>query len=236
MKTNITALAITASAVFASTGLQAGEPVEAPPMSPSVADCPWGLGLEAMLLKAHSNEGIYDEQDEEFAYRVALSYKAGDNLGFRLRYFDFEGSGDEHPEMTAFDAEVFDSFTLGSWNGEFSLGLRFASFEETDDLTDFNGFGPVLGLELTRTITGPLSFYANARTGLIFGEDDENEDDSFLATTELGLGLQYTFTMMGSCESYVRLGVEAQNWASISDNDNEDTGLFGGVLKVGFSF
>jgi hypothetical protein len=235
MKTNITALAIAATAVFASTGLQAGEPSKAPQMSPSVADSPWGLGLEAMLLKAHSNEGNYDEQDQEFAYRATLSYKAGDNLGFRLRYFDFEGSGVDHPEITAIDAEVFDTFTLGSFNGEFSLGLRSASFEETVNNADFSGYGPTLGLELTRTITGPLSFYANARTSLIFGDDDENEDNSFVGATELGLGLHYDFTMMG-CQSFVRLGVEAQNWASLSSNDNEDTALFGGVLKVGFSF
>ena len=207
---------------------------------PTAATCPWGVTAEALFLKAYSNEEEYDDQDAELGYRLEFFYKNGDNLGLRLRYFDWEGTGssnDDYPEMSAFDVEVFDSFTLGSWAGEYSLGLRWAEFQEDQgDDTDFEGWGPTLSVDMMRPITGPLSVYANARTSLVFGDDDENYDDSFVPIFELGLGLQYDVNLFGDCESYIRVGVEAQNWASISSNDNEDAGFLGAAVKFGTSF
>lgn len=122
--------------------------------SPIVAEesacaCPWGFTAQALYLKAHSNEGTFDEdQDEELGYRLGLSYKCDDDLGIRLRYFGWEGSNDWYPEMSAIDLEVYDNFELGSWNGEFSAGVRYATYEEPMDQADFSGFGPTVGVEL----------------------------------------------------------------------------------------
>ncbi len=234
-----------ATAAFLVSNTQAGEPVMIPE-APSI-DCPWSIGLEALYLKAHSNEGNYDDQDYEFAYRLEASYKNADNLGVRLRYFDFEGTGgstssgssQHYPEIEAFDLEIFDTFELGGWDAELSAGIRFASFwEGTNDHSDvdFDGWGPTAAFEVTHTIVGDLSVYAGVRGSWVFGDDDENYDDSSTFIAEGTLGLQYEFQLFGSCPTYVRLGMDAQNWSAISDDDNEDTSLFGGSLKVGFNF
>lgn len=245
--------AFAAAAIIVS-NTQAGEPVVMPEVvEPS---CPWSIGLEALYLKAHENEGDYNSQDYEFAYRLEASYQFQDSVGLRLRYFDFEGTdysyndhdkgGDDfgNPQMSAFDIEVFDGFELGSWNGEFSAGIRFGTFEETYEkstYTDFEGWGPTLGLELTRPLAGNFSIYAGVRGSWLFGDSDSDHDrdydaDSSIFIAEGSLGLQYDFQAFSSCSSYVRLGMEAQNWLSASDFDNEDIALFGGSLKVGFNF
>lgn len=239
-----------AIATVAITGAQAGEPAMMPAPAPIVSDCPWEIGLEALWLKAHSNEGHYDNQDYEFAYRLDASYKQGDSLGYRLTYFNYEGSdatdyaanksSGMQPKIDLFDLEVFDTFELGAWNGEFSGGIRFGSIEEIEydrDLeTDFSGWGPTIGLEMKHQLVGDLSIYAGVRGSWLFGKDKENADNSSTFIAEGTLGLQYDFALFNSCNSYVRLGMEAQNYTSISDGDNEDIGLFGGSLKVGFTF
>ena len=189
--------------------------------------------MEALYLKAHQNEDSYDPQDEEFGYRVEASYQ-GAGLGFRIRFFDWEGTGgssDYYPELSALDLEVFEGFQLGNWEGEFSAGLRRATFEETD-FTDFDGWGPTLGIEMTREISGPFSIYAAARASLVYGDEDYYDEEEYISIVELSGGVQYDF---GAC-SYVRLGIEAQTWESASEDDHEDTALFGGALEVGFGF
>ena len=137
--------------------------------------------------------------------------------------------------MTAIDLDVYDDFELGSWDGEFSVGVRYATYEESMDQVDFSGFGPTFGVELTRDLSGALSLYVNARASLIFGEDDIDYDDSFIPIFELGCGIQYNFSAFGNCDSYIRLGLEAQDWGDISSN-NDDASLFGGTAELGVSF
>jgi len=239
MKKQLSTIALAATAVFAaSASAQAGEVTPGPAVASSNASGPWSLSAEALRLKAHSNEDNYDEQDYETGFRLALGYKSGDNLGLRFRMFEFDSNSSDNVEIDSYDLEVFDHFTLGSWNGEFSFGVRYLEFNEPDDddaEVEFNGFGPTVGVEFTRPISGPLSVYVGARTGLIYGDDDVNDDSSFAPVAELSVGLQYDFSVVNHA-AYVRLGVDAQNYASISDDDNEDTGLFGAALKVGFSF
>lgn len=234
MKKHITNIATTAAAVVLSTGLQAGEVVTQPMAPPvSAATCPWEFAASALYLKAHQNEGGYDNQSEEFGYRLEIAYQNG-GLGYRARYFDWEGSGGggNTPSASYFDLEVFDGYQLGNWDGEFSFGLRYAEFEEKDDVK-FDGWGLTLGTELTHELSGPWAIYAEARSSLVFGENTEDDyDDSFIAIIEVGAGIQYAFSECG----YVRLGIEAQNWASISYEDNEDMALFGGALEIGFGW
>lgn len=222
---------------------QAGqtEPVMAPAPQAS-SDFPWNVSVDALYLKAHQSEGNYDNQDEEFAYRAALSFKSGDNLGLRLRWFDFEGTDSDedqdYPQASTLDFEVFDTFALGNWKGEYAAGLRWFEFELTDRF-ETDGWGPTFGLELTHPIVDRLEFYANARTSILFGDKDfesgGDDEDLTALIFETGLGLQYTFSL-GAAESYIRLGVEAQNWSGLDDGDSEDTGLFGAALRLGFNF
>ena len=240
MKKTVTYAVAASVAVVCSAGLQAGEEYVAPVVAPpTAATCPWGIAAEALFLKAHSNEDEFGSQDEEWGWRLELSYKQAGNLGYRLRYFDWEGTGSWAPEMTTWDLEVFDDFELGNWTGQYALGLRYAEYTENGseyDYVDFDGWGPTLGVELMHELAGSFSIYASGRASLVYGDDDSNYDDSFVPILELGLGLQYDFTLFRGCQSYVRVGMEAQNWASISNDDNEDTGLFGLALKFGTSF
>jgi len=193
--------------------------------------CPWGFSAAALYLKAHHNAGGYDQdQEEELGYRVALSYKCDDNLGIRVRYFEWEGSGADTAEIMTIDFEVFDGFQLGSWDGEYSVGIRYGEFDEEG--TDYDGWGPTLGVELTRQLSGAFSLYAGARGSLLYGNEDYYDEDEVLPIVELEVGIQYD---INAC-TYIRLGLEAQNYQSISDDDNEDTGLFGGALEVGFGW
>lgn len=209
---------------------------------------PWTLGIEALYLKAHHSVGEFDDyssQDHEFGYRLEAAYKDGDNLGIRLRFFDFEGTdGINNDASSAFyadsiqaiDLEVFDNFELGAFNGEYAFGIRQFSYSEQyegSDYVDFVGYGPTFALELVRPINDAISVYANTRVALVFGDDDVNNDDNTALITEIGLGLQYDF---GDCGSNVRLGVEAQHFSGVSNDSSEDASLFGGVLGLNFSF
>jgi hypothetical protein len=229
-------------AALLSTGLQAGDYGKSPIKNPVSygSDSPWRFSAEALYLKAHSNEDIYDPQDEEFGYRFGLSYQ-GSGLGIRASYFHWEGTesvnlNSNFPEVQVFGLEGFDQFELGAWKGEYSFGVRHASFKEHDLPTidtDFSGTGPTIGVDLSRELFGPFSLYAGARATMLFGEDDVNYDDSFGQVMEIFGGVQYA---IGECGSLIRLGVESQNWQSLSDNDNEDTALFGGVVKAQLAF
>ncbi len=197
--------AIAATAALAAT-TQAGEvmPMAAAP----VADCPWGLGLEALYMKAHGVDGDYGaEQDYEFAWRADLSYKQAGNLGIRLTYFQFDGTdGYQNASMTDdfgtydfqeksyidakyADLEFFDTFELGAWQGEYSAGLRWGDldsyygirddFDALTESSEFNGWGPTFGLELVRPIGSNFSVYAGVRASWIFGDNDIEYSESF---------------------------------------------------------
>ena len=227
-------------------------------------------------------------------------------IGFRVRYFNWEGSNDKwdyfdddyfesesrSPELKSFDLEVFDNFTLGSWTGEASLGLRWGEmgnsgkseyevdpgddggyyyYYEQDKLSStFDGWGPTVAVDLVRPIGGPFSLYGGARASLLYGdtkykwseyyEDGDylgyesytesgswKDKDQFMPIIELSLGLQWDFSLFGGCDSYLRVGIEAQQVGlGSSDRGFEDDdldlinsdglGLFGGAFKFGMNF
>ncbi|MBK1792002.1 Lpg1974 family pore-forming outer membrane protein [Persicirhabdus sediminis] len=199
MKKFLTLGAVAAMAVSANAG-------EVMPMATApVADCPWGLGLEALYMKAHGVDGDYGaEQDYEFAWRADLSYKQAGNLGVRLTYFQFNGTDDfqsysefgggeerAYADAKYADLEFFDNFELGAWQGEYSAGIRWGELDSYwndrysgyEDYTssEFSGWGPTFGLELVRPIGNNFSVYAGVRASWIFGDNDRkgnySEDD-----------------------------------------------------------
>lgn len=222
----------------------AGEPeskaVVPPPPPPS---CPWTLEAALLYLEADSEDSSgYEDQDYEFGYRISLAYQQDpDALGYRVRYFNFEGtdgsSSEVGPEIWSVDAEVFRNFSLGSWAGQWSLGVRYLDLEEPFSSgydVNYDGFGPTAGVELVRDLGGPWAIYANARASYIFGDDSEDEAEDETPVIEGGIGIQRSLSI-GNCDGYVRLGVEAQRYYELA-YDYTDADLVGGVLAFGFGF
>jgi opacity protein-like surface antigen len=239
--TTLSALAITHSA-FADE-----EMVPVVDTAPAASSSALTLGVEALYLKADSEYGSgYADQDNEFAYRLSLAYQNGDSWGLRLRYFNFEATElgspsdeEEHgPKVQSIDLEAFHGFALGSWQGEYSLGLRY--FDLREDYNgkggdvNYDGWGPVAGVELVRPFNDTLDFYINARVAFVFGDDDENGKDIDTWTYEAGAGIQYNLTI-GNCDSHVRLGIEFQEWQDLTYNEG-DGNAFGAVLGFHMGF
>ncbi len=232
-----------ASLSFASAGSE--KDVALPPPPPP--SCAWTLGASALYLEADGlnyNQNNND-QDYELAYRLDLTYDNGGAFGYRLTYFDFEGTdggrsvkNNYSPEISAIDLELVRDLTLGSLEGSYSFGLRYLEFDDVHGShthLEFSGWGPTAGIDLATPISGPWSVYANARASWVFGDDDLDDSDmNDLLILEAGLGVQYTF---GGCDSYVRLGLEAQRYFDVdADGYEDDVDLAGLALRVGFRF
>ena len=206
--------------------------------------CPWTLEAALLYLEADSEDSSgYEGQDYETGYRISLAYQADkSSWGYRLRYFDFEGTNrggdfEDGPEIQTVDLEAFKPITLGSWSGEYSVGLRYLDIEEpygTSLDVDYSGFGPVVGIDLTRDLSGPWSVYVNGRASYLFGDDDADSAPDDAPVLELGAGIQRTLNI-GNCGGYVRLGVEAHRYFELA-YDETDGDLFGGVLAFGVGF
>ncbi len=222
-------------------GVQAGDWGKAPIKNPISYGCdsPWRFSAEAMYFRAYDPDDNLGPQDHEFGYRFEFSYQ-GEGMGLRGRWFEFIGTdtvGQDVPTASALDIELFDQFELGPWQGEYSFGARKGKFKQSNNAVfadDFEGWGPTLGVELTRPITGPLSLYTGARVSILVGDDDAgpNGNSTSIWVTELFGGVQYA---IGECGSRVRLGVEGQNWGNVIGG-NEDVTLFGGVVEVQLAF
>ena len=101
------------------------------------------------------------------------------------------------------------------------------------NLSEFDGIGPVFGIEATRTVAERFDIYGNIRQSLLFGEDNYNgfTTDTLLAITEIGAGVQYNFAL-ATVDAWLRAGFEGQYWWE----DASDIGLFGGVFSAGGRF
>jgi len=159
------------------------------------------------------------------------------------RFFDFNGiqdlteSDEKGPNIQSFEFEAFKSFDRGSFQGEYSLGLRYFDIYEpyADGAdVDYQGFGPVLGLEVTKEIGAGFSLYANTRVGYPNGEDDSDYVDDHSWTYQLGAGIEHDVSLMG-LNGYVRLGAKVQHFTSIVYG-NKNGNVAGGVFSLGLSF
>jgi hypothetical protein len=214
------------------------------PPPPSISA--WSLGATALYLEADAEyEQVcgcdHEDQDYEFAYRWDIAYDNGGTFGYRLTYFDFEGSDGRgksgqplyKPEILSIDAELVRNVSVWSWIGSYSFGLRYMEYQDSLGSTrtiDFDGWGPTVGFDLVRPITDSLGVYTTARLSWIFGNDgahEKNMDD--LVVFEAGLGLQYQLNR----NAYIRLGIEAQRYFDVHGSD---TDLIGAALRLGLIF
>lgn len=220
-----------------------------------------------MALRPFHGEGLYRDSDFDFGGRVSLGYQFDDCLFARLTYFGHGGDATADVSGTALNIDTDASY----WDlviGQIfhpseklavaaSVGFRQASFDEDlsfDDgfiKSDYDGFGIVVGLDVTRKLNGPWSFYFTAKQSLVFGQNDVSStelsdtgfgDNTVVSITELGGGIQYDFAM-GDIDANIRAGVEGQYWADPSFSlgsslgaSRTSYGLAGFVLGANFRF
>ncbi|MBC8128205.1 MAG: hypothetical protein H8M99_13775 [Gloeobacteraceae cyanobacterium ES-bin-144] len=125
--------------------------------------------------------------------------------------------------------------------------------------SEFSGLGIVIGVDGTLSMSNGFSAYGTFKQSVLFGKtkysydnksyflngqnvyvdssspSNSSESDTVLAISELGLGVQYDFCF-SNVAANIRLGVEAQYWAGLSNDDSENTGLAGFVLGANFRF
>jgi len=232
------------AALAASSVAYAGQ-VEAPSVSVTAApdsSCAWSVSYEYLHLQASSPEDNFDDPQSEGGHRFEASYQFDSDLAFRVRHFWYDGiqnDSDDNMDVKATDFELVSPLEFGSWSGEWSFGVRIADYFEGDDDdvdVDFSGYGLTVGGELTRGLSNNFGVYVKARTSLVFGDDDENDDHVTLAIHEIGAGVQYSFNGWAGCDGNIRVGYETQIWSGPVDNDSSDAGLDGLGVRVNFKF
>jgi hypothetical protein len=193
----------------------------------------------------------------------------------------------DHLRLATWDFDVTQKFRLGMMDMSAGAGVRYLhltqgfrggvqqtglapggldeAFEATNN--DFDGAGPTLLLEAYRPIgSRGLAFYANARTGLLFGSRHEVDytlvvtnpgnggttnvapgppvrynSDQTVGFAEFELGLEWAQQYQRFCP-FARVGFEAReylntgNAQSLYVGHNSDLGLVGFVFRVGVDF
>ncbi|MDF1816664.1 MAG: Lpg1974 family pore-forming outer membrane protein [Verrucomicrobiales bacterium] len=211
------------------------------------------------------------DNDFEFAPRYTLGYRMASGLGLRARFWgDFETRYlPDDPSITAegnhlladastFDFEAFDTFSFCDLELELSAGLRRASYYEAIiDLTNgpgpetskkLDGWGPILGAEVRKTIPGNNLLYAKGKHSLIVGDAVITEvgagtrilEDTTGGITELGFGLEHN-RCIGLSKLFLRAGYEWQTWHNFSygfedTHEDDDMGAPADGGFNGFSF
>lgn len=202
---------------------------------------PWTL--EASLLYLEARADTYAPQEEEYGYRFGIAYQAqADSWGYRFRMMDHEGSNrggkfTTVPEVTTYELEGFKSLSLGSWDGQWSLGLRYLELTQNrffGSAVDYTGYGPVVGIDLTHDITDCYAVYFNGRASFLIGDDDDGNAADNTGVLEAGFGIQRSVSL-GGVDGLVRVGLEGHRYFEL-DRNEDDADLFGGVLTLIVNF
>ena len=195
---------------------------------------------ELLFLRLHDSEADDPGDDYDTASRTTIGYM--DNCGreWRVRYFEYatEIDNDDYQQMEYIDAEYAGRFTLGcNWRGELSGGLRWAQFDESDELQYSDTIGPVLGAMFYGPCIYGLDTFAGIRQSWQFGtpfENDNVQDFGTFSVTEVQLGTQYNTCVCGN-NAYVRGLFEVQKWEGASNDDTQDVGLMGFGFAAGMT-
>jgi Legionella pneumophila major outer membrane protein precursor len=185
----------------------------------------------------------------------------------------FAGIGETLTVSHDLEIDVFDLEAVQRWQWRRmllmgSFGARYVRMDQDflataitaagvlDEMVDhqhsFEGFGPVVGLQLTRPL-GDSNFgvYGNVRGSILFGDQDQSitevkmagaavgrdthSGDEVMAIGEIGFGVQYAHVSCSGALRFVRLGYESQIWWDAGGPINTDgnMGLEGFALAFG---
>ncbi len=200
------------------------------------------FNADLLLFAVNNSENEVGDTQNDLQAGLRLTYDRVNSQGqiFRLRYFNFgstlEGGGNRI-EMETFDTEIGRQFCLGGLNGEVTAGIRWASFDERNDLDYDSTFGPLIGVRLKgRQILGATS-YVSLRHSWQFGQGSDGGADvpGTFSISEAQLGLEWNrCTRFGN--TVFRTAFETQYWSGLQDGDSEDIGLIGFTSGIGLTF
>jgi len=198
---------------------------------------------EFLLFAVSSSEASANDSQNDFNAGLRMTYSRVNQQGqiFRVRYFNFGSTlegGSDRIEMETIDTEIGRRFTLGGGlRGEFTGGVRYASFEDRGDFSYDTTFGPLVSLQLRgRKFLRGTSF-ANLRHSWQFGDDDRNGVDvpGTFNISEVQFGLEWRrASRLGTM--VFRTALEAQSWSEVLDEGSGDLGLYGTSSSFGLAF
>lgn len=207
--------------------------------------CPTAqFDAEFLLFAVSDSEAEFEDGQDDFNGGLRLTYSRVNEQGriLRFQYFNFgttlEG-GDNRYEMEKIDAEIGRRFTLGGGlQGEFTAGIRYASFDERDGLDYDTTFGPLVGMQLRgRKFLRGTSF-VNLRQSWQFGdasEDDAGDNPGTFNISEVQFGLEWRRPVrMGAL--VFRTAFEVQYWSGVQEADTQDIGLYGTASSFGLAY
>ncbi len=168
-------------------------------------------GAEVSWIKPHSSMGqgafIPVNFDGNAATRFWVGYSAGNGLGLRARYWDFDhGASGIDPldpdfselmelDLAVFDLEVTDVTELGcNWDVMVTGGYRHVDYAEDHSIFDLGtlDFGQAIhsgtdgvtaSVELRRHWRNNLTLFGNVRGSALFGGENEWEYDGAWSVT-----------------------------------------------------
>lgn len=224
----------------------------------------WIFAAEATFFKFHHADGVQDGEGEEanFDYeidvpRLTVGYVGCDGMGARVRYWsydenvDSENDEDVRVDTYYIDFEVFQTVELDCCTTlEASMGIRYNEFDYFADSDvgpalgeNFDGFGGIVGIEVTRSVGCNWDVYARLREIIMTGDsifqdagDDEDRNDTIRPVTEIALGINYH-----SCNWSINAGYEWHNWANYANIEEAveisgDVGFSGWVFGAELSY
>ncbi len=199
---------------------------------------------ELVLLTASNSEAQVSHSQNNVKAGFRLAYTRVNERGniFRVRYFNFgintEANASRY-DLEMVDTEIGRRFTLGGGlHGEFTAGVRYASYNERNELMYNSTFGPLVGVQLRGQKFLRGTSFVNLRHSLQFGDGFDFQNAATPGTfsiTEVQLGLEWRRPCrMGML--VVRTALEAQYWGGVQDNDSEDLGLIGSATSIGLAY
>lgn len=215
------------------------------------------------------------DMDSQYTPRYTLGYRGSDGGGIRARFWGdynqrglpenptYRGEESFYAEASAVDLELFDTFILRDYDLELSLGVQSANFFEGmandaqgtgfSEAKSATGWGPVVGVELSRQLGSSTSGFVKARHSLLMTNSStvDNSDEygfqngAIGGITEIGFGLEHS-RVIGNAEVTLRGGYEWQRWHnfgfafedSMVDDDPSgtgDAGFNGFLVGVGIA-
>ncbi|MGL4512102.1 MAG: hypothetical protein ACRCT8_03365 [Lacipirellulaceae bacterium] len=209
----------------------------------------WNFDAQLVFLRQHDSETEDGGQTFDTGSRYALGHTNACGHSWRVRYFEYDTDIEfnsantvpsDHQALEYVDFEHGRRFALaGGLNGEFTAGLRWASFRESDDIFYDDSIGPVLGLTLRGFSIGKWQSYALARYSMQFGSPTSvsgstvnDEEFGTFNITEVQLGVERPLCVLG-CDGFVRGMFETQYWSGPAQDDTQDIGLVGLGFALG---